>query len=76
MPIEKIPRHRIRIQQRQLDHFLEFIMRPYYNQDVAYGTCTIKLENGEEFVIPTFAEILDKIAGALAHFVHNGVQMI
>ena len=52
VPIEKIPRHRIRIQQRQLDHFLEFTMRPYYYQDVAYGTRTIKLENGEEFVIP------------------------
>ena len=52
VPTEKFPRHRIRIQQRQLDHFLEFTMRPYYYQDVAYGTRTIKLENGEEFVIP------------------------
>ena len=52
VPIEKIPRHRIRIQQRQLDHFLEFTMRPYYYQDVAYGTCTVKLESVEEFVMP------------------------
>ena len=29
VPVEKIPRHRIRLQQRQLDHFLEFTMRPY-----------------------------------------------
>ena len=27
-------------------------MRLYYYQDVAYDTRTIKLENGEEFVIP------------------------
>ena len=29
VPVEKIPRHRIHLQQRQLDHFLEFTMRPY-----------------------------------------------
>ena len=34
-PVEKIPRHRIRTQQRQLDYFLEFTMRTYYYQDVA-----------------------------------------
>lgn len=33
VPIEKIPRHRIRIGQRQLDHFVEFTTRPYCFQD-------------------------------------------
>ena len=27
-------------------------MRPYYYQDVAYGTRTLKLESGEELVMP------------------------
>ena len=31
------------MEQRQLNLFLEFTMRPYYYQDVAYGTCIIKL---------------------------------
>ena len=57
MLIEKIPRHSIRIQQHQLDHFLEFIMRPFYYQDVAYCTRAIKLESGEEFVIPNVVQM-------------------
>ena len=52
VPAEKIPQHRICVDQRQLDHFLEFTMRPYYYQDVAYGTRTLKLESGEELVMP------------------------
>ena len=52
IPVERLPRHRIRVDQRQLDHFLEFSMRPYYYQDVAYGTRTLKLESGEELVMP------------------------
>ena len=60
VPIEKIPLHRIRKQQCQLDHFLEFTMRPYYCQDIAHGTRTIKLENGEEFVIPNVVRTMAK----------------
>ncbi|KAL9962229.1 hypothetical protein ACROYT_G031311 [Oculina patagonica] len=52
VPAEKIPQHRIRVDQSQLDHFLEFTMRPYYYQDVAYGTRTLKLDSGEELVMP------------------------
>ena len=59
VPIEKIPRHRIRIQQRQLDHFLEFTMRPYYYQDVL-SRCTIKLKSVVEFVIPNMVRTVAK----------------
>ena len=79
VPIEKIPRHRIRIQQRQLDHFLEFTMRPYYYQDVAYGTRTIKLENGEEFVIPNVVRTVAKctiINQYMDHCKQTGFQPI
>ena len=30
----------------------EFTIRPYYYQDVAYGTCSIKVTSREEFVMP------------------------
>ena len=36
----------------KLDHFLEFTSRPYCYQDVAFGSRTIKLESGEEIVMP------------------------
>ena len=42
----------IREEQRQLNHFSEFTMGPYYYQDISWGTCTIKLKRGEEFIMP------------------------
>ncbi|KAL9954031.1 hypothetical protein ACROYT_G041519 [Oculina patagonica] len=52
MPVTKIPHHRVRIDQRQLDHFLEFTSRPYFYQDVAFGSRKIKLESGQELEMP------------------------
>lgn len=52
IPVTKIPHHRIRIDKRQLDHFLEFTSRPYFYQDVAFGSCKLKLESGQELVMP------------------------
>ena len=77
VPIEKIPRHRIHIQQRQLDHFLEFTMRPYYFQDVAYGTHTIELESVEEFVMPNMVRTVAKctiINQCMDHCKENGFE--
>ena len=36
----------------KLEHFLGFIDRPYFYQDVAFGTRRIKLESGEKFTMP------------------------
>ena len=52
VPVEKVPQHRIRLNQHQLDHFLEFTMKPYYYKDLAYGTRTLKLGSGEELPMP------------------------
>ena len=55
------------MEQRQLNLFLEFTMRPYYYQDVAYGTCTIKLESGEEFFMPKLVRTVAKCAIIIVH---------
>ena len=44
--------HRVRIDMVKLDHFLTFVDRPYFYQDVAYGQRTLKLENGECLTMP------------------------
>ena len=36
----------------KVDHFIDFINRPYFYQDVAYGTRVINLETGEKLVMP------------------------
>lgn len=51
-PVEKTPQHRVRMDTAKADHFLEFIDRPYFHQDVAYGTRTFKLDSGCKLVMP------------------------
>ncbi len=36
----------------KLEHFLGFIDRPYFYQDVAFGTRKIQLESAEKFTMP------------------------
>ena len=52
MPQEKTFQHRIRLPMAKVDHFIDFINRPYFYQDVAYGTRVIKLETGEKLPMP------------------------
>ena len=44
--------HRSRMDPVQVDHFIDFISRPDYLQDVAFGMKKLKLENGEAIAIP------------------------
>ena len=43
---------RSRLDPVKVDHFLDFTSSPSYLQDVAYGTKTLKLSNGEKMEIP------------------------
>ena len=52
IPQEKTVQHRIRFPMAKVDHFIDFVNRPYFYQDVAYGTRLIKLETGEKLTMP------------------------
>ena len=52
IPQEKTVHHRIRLPMAKVDHFIDFVNRPYFYQDVAYGTRVIKLETGEKLAMP------------------------
>ena len=52
MPAEEKTIHRTRLQPAQTDHFHDFISQPAYLQGVAFGTRTLKLEDGSKIVIP------------------------
>ena len=45
LPLKKAISHRVRIDMVKLDHFLTFVDRLYFYQDVAYGQRTLKLES-------------------------------
>ena len=51
MPEEKV-HHRDRIDMTKVDHFVEFINRPYFYQEVSYGTKFLKLDSGETIEMP------------------------
>ena len=52
-PITRIePIVRTRLDPAKVDHFVDFISRPNFLQDVAYGTKILKLSNGERIEIP------------------------
>ena len=52
VPLTKIPQHRVRLDKGKLDHFMEFTSRPYFYQDVAFGSQKLKLKSGKEMVMP------------------------
>ena len=49
---EKELKHRTRLDMGKVDHFLEFANRPYFYQDVAYGSRMLKLDSGEKIPLP------------------------
>ena len=51
-PIPQIPSLCTRIEHAKVDHFIEYISRPEFVQDVAFGTKTLKLDLGEKINIP------------------------
>ena len=51
VPEQKI-HHRVRIDMSKVDHFIEFINRPYFYQDVSFGTKLLKLDSGETIEMP------------------------
>ena len=44
----------------KLDHFIDFINRSHFYQDVAFGTRVFKLENGEELQMPNIVRIVTR----------------
>ena len=44
----------------KLDHFIDFINRPYFYQDVSYGTRKLKLDNGETITMPNIVRTVTR----------------
>ena len=55
---KKTVQHQIRLPMAKVDHFIDFVNRPYFYQDVAYGTRVIKLETGEKLTVPNVVRTL------------------
>lgn len=56
-PIER-PIYHTKIDPVKINHFINFISRPEFVQDVAFGTKTLKLDSGERIIIPAVIRTL------------------
>ena len=57
-PIHDKPIFRARLDPVKTDHFVDYISRPCFLQDVAYGTQKLKLDSGGHAVIPAVIRTL------------------
>ena len=51
-PVPEISSDRTKMDREKVDHFIEFISKPEFVQDMAFGTKTMKLDSGEQIIIP------------------------
>jgi hypothetical protein len=52
--------HRVQIDAAKLDHFIKFINRSHFYQDVAYGVHELKLESGERIEMPNIVHTITR----------------
>ena len=50
--VETSPTHRVCLPHTKVDHFLDFVNRPYFYQDVAIGTRKLRLNSSETITMP------------------------
>ena len=44
----------------KVDHFLQFVNRPYFYQDVSYGTKILVLDSGNRIEMPNVVRIVTR----------------
>ena len=50
--VPKVFSHRVRLDTNKVDHLIDFVNRPYFYQDVAFGTRTLTLDGGGKITVP------------------------
>ena len=53
-------KHHVRLDMGKVDHFVDFINRPYFYQDVSYGNKVLTLDNGDTIEMPNVVRILTR----------------
>ena len=58
--VEKVPYHRVCIDATKLEHFLTFVDQPYFYQDVSFATRKVRLESGQEMIMPNIVRTVGR----------------
>jgi hypothetical protein len=70
LTLPKIVHHRTRIDLSKLNHFLTFADQPYFYQDVSYGTRMLKLQSGEQIMMPNVVRTVTRSTMIEQYFKH------
>ena len=58
--VPKVINHRVRLDTSKVEHFVDFINRPYFYQDVAFGTRTLTLDDGRQVTMPNVVRTITR----------------
>ena len=58
--VPKVVSHRVCSDTNKVEHFVDFINRPYFCQDVAFGTRTLTLDDGRQVTMPNIVRTITR----------------
>ena len=68
--VPKVFSHRVRLDTNKVDHFIDFVNRPYFYQDVAFGTRTLTLDGGGKITMPNAIRTVTRSTMILQYLQH------
>ena len=68
--VPKLVSHRIRLDTLKVDHFIDFVNRPYFYQDVAFGTRTLTLDGGSQLTMPNVIRTVTRSTMIMQYLQH------
>ena len=68
--VPTVVNHRVRLDTNRVDHFIDFINRPYFYQDVAFGTRTLRLDGGSQITMPNVIRTVTRSTMIMQYLQH------
>ena len=68
--VPKVFSHRVRLDTNKVDHFIDFVNRPYFYQDVAFGTRTLTLDGGGKITMPNVIRTVTRSTMIMQYLQH------
>ena len=68
--LPKVFSHRVRLDTSKVNHFIDFANRPYFYQDVAFGTRTLTLNGGGKITMPNVIRTVTRSTMIMQYLQH------
>ena len=68
--VPKVVNHRVRLDTSKVDHFIDFVNRPYFYQDVAFGTRSMTLDDGSQITMPNVIRTVTRSTMIMQYLQH------